>query len=315
MHDTQLSACLDATWGDPSTWVANGLQWTHLEAVREVINRRVSGHTGTRATQWFGHHLAKANIKLPLRRVLVLGCGTGRVERDLHQLGLASQIVGLDLSPKILEFARQAASGIDSIHYVLGSMNNLPVGEPWFEESSFDAVFGVGSVHHCANLDQLYAAIVRLLTPEGWFFLDEYVGPDQFQYSTSHLAQVTALADMLPDWLLTTASGAIRRGFRAPTVNEVMAVDPSEAICSSQILPLLPTYFDVVALRPYGGSVLQLLLADVAQNFQTQQAQPWLQALIDAELDLEHHGNLEHHFSCAIARQRPATSGVPSQSH
>lgn len=315
MHDTQLSACLDATWGDPSTWVANGLQWTHLESIREVINRRVTGHADTRATQWFGHWLVKENVELPLRRVLVLGCGTGRVERDLHQLGLASEIVGLDLSPKVLEVARQAATGIDSIHYVLGSMNNLPVGEPGFEEGSFDAVFGVGSVHHCAELDRLYAAITRLLTPGGWFFMDEYVGPDRFQYSTTHLAQVTALADLLPDWLLTTASGAVRRGFRAPTVKEVIAVDPSEAICSSQILPLLPTYFDVVALRPYGGSVLQLLLADVAQNFQTPKGQPWLQALIDAELELERQGTLEHHFSCAIARQRSVTSGVQSPDH
>jgi SAM-dependent methyltransferase len=315
MQDTQLSACLDATWGDPSTWVSNGLQWTHLESIREVINRRVTGDAKNPILQWFGHHLVNEKIKLPLRRVLVLGCGTGWVERDLHHLGLAREIVGLDLSPKVLDIARLAATGIDSIRYVLGNMNDLPVGQPCFEAGSFDAVFGVGSVHHCAELDRLYAAINRLLAPEGWFFLDEYVGPDRFQYSTIHLAQVTAVAELLPDWLLTTASGTIKRGFRAPTVKEVIEVDLSEAIYSSQILPLLPTYFDVMCLRPYGGSVLQLLLADVAQNFQAQEAQPWMQALIDAELELERQGTLEHHFSCAIARRRPPTGDVPNKNH
>ena len=110
---------------------------------------------------------------------------------------------------------------------------------------------------------------------------------------------------MLPDWLLTTKSGSIKRNFTAPTVAQVVAVDPSEAIASSSILPLLSDYFEVVSQRPYGGSLLRLLLADVAQNFQSEQAKPWLQALMDVEDDLDRLHLLEHHFSCVIARPRP----------
>ena len=54
--------------------------------------------------------------------------------------------------------------------------------------------------------------------------------------------------------------------------------------------------------------LLQLLLADVAQNFQSEEAKPWLQALIDAEDEFDRQGLLEHHFSCAIARPRPAVA-------
>lgn len=310
MPDHPLSARLDATWGDPATWVANGLQWTHLDEVQALINRRVSGDPGMSPLAWFAGHLA-AQGPLPVRRVLVLGCGAGRLERDIHQRGLAHQIVAVDFSPKVLEVARQAAAGIDSIHYVLANMDDLPVGAPLLEAGSFDAVFGVSSVHHCSQLERLYAAVARLLVPGGWFFLDEYVGPDRFQYSDTHLEQVRALADLLPDGLLTTASGTVKRGFRAPTVDEVVAVDPSEAVCSSRILSLLPRHFDVVAQRPYGGSLLQLVLADAAQNFRAAHARPWLQALIDAEDDLDRQGALEHHFSCVIARQRPEASGEP----
>jgi len=87
-----------------------------------------------------------------------------------------------------------------------------------------------------------------------------------------------------------------------------VAVDPSEAVHSSSILPLLPDYFKVVAQRPYGGSLLHVLLAEVAQNFQAPEAKPWLQALVDAEDDLDSLGQLEHHFSCVIARQRHSAS-------
>jgi SAM-dependent methyltransferase len=303
MLESTLSDQLDAAWGDPKTWVVNGQQWTFLEEIRGLINRRVSGDAAISPLTWFGSHLASAGC-LPLGRVLVLGCGAGHLERELHNLGWAREIVAFDFSPKVLEVARQSAAGMDAIHYVLASMDELPIGQAPFLPGSFDAVLGVSSVHHCSDMPNLYAAVAQLLSPQGWFYLNEYVGPDRFQYSQRHLNQLTALADLLPDRLLTTQSGLVKKGFRAPTVAEVVAVDPSEAVCASTILPLLPEYFDVVAQRPYGGSLLHVLLADIAQNFQAADAKPWLQALMDAEDDLDRLGQLEHHFSCAIARQR-----------
>ncbi|MEO5671040.1 MAG: methyltransferase domain-containing protein [Ramlibacter sp.] len=301
MADLTLSEKLDTAWGDPGAWAVNGLQWTHLDEVRALINRRVSADPLVSPLGWFFSRLA-ATGALPLRRVLVLGCGSGNVEREIHENGWASQIVGFDLSPKVLEVARAAAAGIGQIEYVQASMDDIPVGQPPFLRGSFDAVIGVASVHHCSRLDKLYPAIAQLLAPDGWLFLDEYVGPERFQFSAEHMAHVTAVADLLPDWLLTTESGAVKRGFRAPTVAEVVAVDPSEAACSSQILPMLGEHFQVLALRPYGGGLLRVLLADVAQNFQKVHAAPWLQALLDTEEELDRLGLLEQHFSCAIAR-------------
>ena len=310
MLDSNLSDRLDATWGNPDSWVANGLQWTHLGEIRNLINRRVSGDAAVGPLAWFAQHLATAGA-LPLRRVLVLGCGAGRVERELHERGWAREIVAFDLSPKVLALARESATGITSIEYVQANMDDLPLGEPHFMPGSFDAVLGVASVHHCSQLRSLFSNVSQLLTPEGWFFLDEYVGPDRFQYSPTHMEQICTLADLLPERLLTTRSGAVKRGFRAPTMDEVIAVDPSEAACSSQILPLLGEQFEIVVQRPYGGSLLHLLLADVAQNFQPPEAGPWLQALIDAEEDLDQLGRLEQHFSCVIARPRPAAIASP----
>ena len=312
MVDPNLSAKLDAAWGDPDAWVANGLQWTHLKEIQRAINRRVSADPAVDSLEWFVRHASQAGAALPLQRVLVLGCGSGRIERELHAHGWAREIVGFDLSPKVLDLAKAAAANIPSIHYVLASMDDLPVGEGPFQPGSFDAVVGVASVHHCSQLEQLYAGVHRMLKPTGWFFLDEYVGPARFGYSQIHMDQVCALAELLPDRLLRTASGAVRRGFRAPTVAEVVAVDPSEAVRSSEILPLLPAHFEVVAQRPYGGSLLQVLLAEVAQNFEPPEAKPWLQALMDVEEELDRLGRLEHHFCCVIARPLQEAGGASS---
>ncbi len=47
----------------------------------------------------------------------------------------------------------------------------------------------------------------------------------------------------------------------------MLAADPSEAIRSADIIPLLSTYFDLVEVRMLGGALLDLGLADIAQNF------------------------------------------------
>lgn len=301
--DSGLADQLDIAWGDPDTWTAQGLHWTHLGKVNERINRMVSGDPKITPLGWFFRMVA-AERPLPLARVLVLGCGGGMLERELAQAGWVDEIVAIDLSAKVLEVARKAANaeGIDSIVYFQADMNCLPVGRAPFLPGSFDAVLGVASVHHCANLEQLYRAIGVLLKPDGWFFMNEYVGPDQFQWPDEQMHHLNLIADLLPDQLMTVLDGGRKQNFRRPTVAEVVAVDPSEAICSSRLLPLLPAYFSSPLVKPYGGGILHMLLAGVAQNFITEEAEPYLRSALAAEDELYQAGVLNHDFACVIAR-------------
>lgn len=300
--DNELTAKLDAAWGDEQAWTAHGLHWLHLDELRARNNRQVSGNPAQDSLDVLARHAGAA--ELPFARALVLGCGHGWLERSLRQRGLAREVVAVDLSPKALELAHRDVAGTTGITYLQADMNNLPIGTDAFRPGSFDAVLGWSSVHHCERLEALYKVVHELLRPGGWFFLDEYVGPDRFQFSDTHLGQVQSLADLLPDRLLTTASGLVRREFFRPPLADVIAVDPSEAAASSRILPLLRLHFDVLAQRPYGGTLLHMLLANVAQNFQPAGQAAWLRALISAEDDLERRGLLETHFSCAVARRR-----------
>lgn len=302
MIDRAIVHKLDAAWGDPNAWVSEGLQWRHVPQVESTVNERVSGARDVAPLDWFLRKVAQ-NGGAPLGRVLVLGCGLANVEATLVADGHAREAVALDLSEKVVARGRAASAGLP-VTYLQADMNVLPVGPEPLRPGSFDAVLGISTVHHCEQLDALYGALHALLAPRGWLFLDEYVGPERFQYSASHMDFIEAVAETLPDRLLTTRSGQVRRGFRAPTVEEVVAEDPTEAVSSTRIVPALRDRFDLHAVRPYGGGLLELLLAGVAQNFMGPDAALHLQAVIRAEDDALRLGRMAHHFACVIARRR-----------
>jgi hypothetical protein len=68
-----------------------------------------------------------------------------------------------------------------------------------------------------------------------------------------------------------------------PTPKQVAEVDPSEAIRSNEIIPLAMRNFRVMEHRPYGGTILHMLLHMTAGNFLTEEARPWLELLFELE--------------------------------
>jgi hypothetical protein len=82
--------------------------------------------------------------------------------------------------------------------------------------------------------------------------------------------------------------------------------DPSEAIRSAEIVPLLSRHFDVVEKNGWGGSLLHLLLEGIAGNFDERNpgSLAYLQGLFDLEDRLIAEGVLEDDFATIIARRR-----------
>ena len=310
--DPQAVAQLDVMWGNPDQWTATGLHWTHLPEVLRRISERVTGDPALTTWAWFFQHVGQ-HRPLPLGRVLVLGCGHGHLERAIARHGgLVDSLVAVDLSPQALAGARaQAEAEGLAIEYRQADMNQLPLGQPGFEAGSFDAVLGVSGVHHCEALESLYDGVATLLKPGGWFFLDEYVGPTRFQWTDGQLRLINELLDMLPPRLRMSRDGRLRAQQRRPTIEEMISGDASEAVRSAEIVPLLDRRFEVVSLRPYGGSILQVLLAEIAQHYLEPAERPYLDALLAAEDELHRSGRLDDDFACVIARV-PDAASAPS---
>jgi len=96
-------------------------------------------------------------VPLPGRLTLELGCGEGRVARDLTARG--HRVVGVDTSPTLLRHARDAHRGGA---YVLCDARSLP-----FADQSFDLAVAYNSLMDVDGLDQAVREAARVLTPEG----------------------------------------------------------------------------------------------------------------------------------------------------
>lgn len=109
-----------------------------------------------------------------------------RSGQEIYLAGWAREIVAIDLSAKVLEVAqrRAQADGVGCIQYFQSDMNHLPVGRPPFMPGSFDARLGVASVHHCANLEQLYHHIGALLSQGAGCFWMNTSDPTSFMGQT-----------------------------------------------------------------------------------------------------------------------------------
>ncbi|MGH2633279.1 MAG: class I SAM-dependent methyltransferase [Tepidiformaceae bacterium] len=93
-------------------------------------------------------------------RVLDLGCGFGWFCRWAREYGAAS-VVGIDLSEKMLERARQDTDD-PGITYLLGSIEAFD-----FPLASFDLVFSSLAFHYVERFDAVCERIARVLTPGG----------------------------------------------------------------------------------------------------------------------------------------------------
>ena len=92
-------------------------------------------------------------------------------------------------------------------------------------------------------------------------------------------------------------------------VEHFEATDPSEAIRSSEIVPQLAMYFDILEYRPYGGALLHMLLSGIAGNFDPNDPKDvaLLEMLALLEETLETSGVIQPEFAVIVARpKRPA---------
>ena len=99
-------------------------------------------------------------------------------------------------------------------------------------------------------------------------------------------------------------SGSYRWEITPPSRSGVIALDPSEAVRSDEILSLLATWFDIVEQRGYGGGLLHWLLDGIAGNFRGERGSEALSLLFDIEDRLTALGELQHDFVVVVARPK-----------
>lgn len=104
------------------------------------------------------------------KSILDIATGTGDLAINLAKTN-AEKIVGLDISPGMLEVGKQKVSKKkldEKIEMVLGDGEKLP-----FEDNTFDAITVAFGVRNFENLEQGLTEIFRVLKPTGIFVVLE----------------------------------------------------------------------------------------------------------------------------------------------
>lgn len=217
--------------------------WNARPEVIAHLHRRA---TGDERTDWWRHLLAWRGR--PFERILAINCGNGWVERDLVQQGVAAAAVGVDISEELLAAARDAASAAGlPLEYRAADINTFA-----FDVPGVDCVVNYAAGHHVAHIDAVFRRIAGLLGPDGVFVSWDYTGPHRNQYTATQWEAMHELNESLPPHL--------RKRLVYPHLPTMLVSDPTEAIHSELVLPVIRRYFDIHHLRHLGGGLAYELL-------------------------------------------------------
>jgi 2-polyprenyl-3-methyl-5-hydroxy-6-metoxy-1,4-benzoquinol methylase len=223
------------------------VNWMANTAVLMHLNERA---TGDPARDWLSSWAHRWFVGDNLR-VLVLGCGEGWLERALAQWPFVARIDAVDFAEEAVQRARELARGVDKIQYGVVDLNRDEL-----QAGAYDVVVAHSVLHHIENLEHAYVQLERAMKDEGTLIVNEYVGADRFQYGDDVAAIMNALL---------AAIGAPPRA--RPTVEEMIANDPTEAVRASELMTFTRRFFDVREEKRIGGTLLQHMLYEIVQNF------------------------------------------------
>ncbi len=134
------------------------------------------------------------------KRVLDVGCGIGKTSSAFAKRG--ARVVGVDLSPRMVEWAKETAKRegvLNRVEFKPADARQLP-----FDDASFDAVLCESVLAFVPDKAQAVGEFVRVCKPGG------YVGLNETMW----------LAESVPLYIVATLEGAGFGGARLMTVGE-----------------------------------------------------------------------------------------------
>jgi SAM-dependent methyltransferase len=264
--------------------------WDHVESTRsswweldEVVRRWNRLITGSPTVDYQTYVTRKYLSRRRGLRGLSIGCGTGTKEIRWAATRKFSSIDAYDLSPSRIRYAKELGAKSrwsERLSFQVGDVHRLHL-----PAASYDVVIFDNALHHCSPLAPVIRNVHGWLKEHGLLVLNEYVGPDRFQWTDEQVELTNALLRLMPERLRMMKDGTRKNRMARYGSLAVRINDPSEAAESSSMMNLAQEYFAIRELKPYGGAILANLLKDIAHNFQggDAEAREWLSMLFGFE--------------------------------
>ncbi len=294
-------AAVKATWeqvAGPPSYV-----WS-IPAVRRRANRLITGDPDLEYPVYVSQtYLAPLQ---PLHG-LSLGCGTGEKELRWASLCRYARLDGYDISaPRIAQARSQArAAGRPEAHFHAADVYRVD-----WPAAHYDVAFVDQSLHHFTPLEALLLKIRRALKPAGYLVASEFVGPTRFQWADRQLEAINGVLAILPPaYRRRWSNGRIKTRVYRPSRLSMIMGDPSEAVESARIVPLLERHFEIVERKDYGGTIIHPLFNDIAHNFldddgheKDEEARRLLELCFQVEDTLLELGDIQSDFALLVCK-------------
>jgi len=104
-------------------------------------------------------------------KILDSGCGFGGMDIALAKRIPGCEIIGIDLSDPLLDYANSSVSNTNlknRLKFKKGDVQKIP-----FEDNTFDVVFSVNMVHWVDDSIVMLNEIKRVLKPNGYLFIKD----------------------------------------------------------------------------------------------------------------------------------------------
>ena len=272
--------------------------WVPSVALQRHLNLTATGDPNQ---DWLSH-VRLRHFSASARRILVLNCGLGYLERALARQGGRVEILAVDANPDAVARARLQAERhhLPSISYAVLDPEHdaLPAG-PW------DAVLAEGLLHHTLGLEELFARVHAELSPRGRVAFSDYTGPARFRHAEQTWEMVDRYFRLLPEHVRRDPeSGHIAWSRERPDPARLARETPAEAARSEEILPLARREFARCAELSGGGGLLHPLLSGLATRFRLDEDERLFEVLCAAEAELAAAGLAPPIFTVFIGERR-----------
>lgn len=232
-----------------------------------------------------------------------LGSGKGLKELEWCATAIFNEFEGFELSEKLVKIANSFAKENNKKELAFYSVD---LSKKVFEREKYDVAFAYHSLHHFYPVENVINKVKDALRPGGFFVVEEYVGPNRFQYSDAQLNVVNELLAIIPEkYRQRYRLKHIKKKVHRPGILRMLMADPSEAVDSERIMPSLRKHFSIVELREFGGTLTAPLFHDIAHNFKNSnpEGMKYVKLILDKKDELLKKGELKSDFVLAVCRK------------
>ncbi len=278
---------------------AGKVRWHQSPAILRHLNRLVCGEALPGPWAGLNRRLSQHPMA-PFHRGISVGCGGARKELELLRLGIVKHFVLFEISETRLNHARQFADEMNLLNCITCHLSD----EFLDHCGEYDLVYWNNALHHMLDTASVIKWSYDNLVHSGTFVMDDYVGPNRFQWSEYEMNMTRRVRELLPeDYLRHPRDRSVICPLvvNPPSIERMLATDPTEAADSQAIVPALYEIFPKIDILRTGGIVYHLALVDIIGNFNEQSDLPLLEALLLLDEEIARAGHT--HYAVGIGQK------------